>query len=651
MDANGIARGIWRVQVLLSMVFLLQGIALAAPDCTAIAKYRDTELVQNYDRALQQYRLNADAKRDLLNYEQELRSTALWHTSPVGQMKDQVVQVIGAINSLIDNLLKLNPETELPAKAVDGSVLTVKYLLDGLEAGKDIHELLGDETGMAALQYSLMHGTQVEQGVATLIGLEQQVRALAASGAAADALQATIDQQLSNLDTQLAVYDAAMADQVARLSEIARVVSVLDQLCTTPAGMPMVAGLQPYVSSEGTRYVIILGSNSTTVFAAWATSAGPGQPFVVTAYGWTQGGNSGLDDPAQVLPANVTATLVGSDLSIGSGVEALMVEVARQNYLYTLPGYGQPLSSSIAGLVNGVAQDLGYLGFGGPPISDARAFVHDIIPKVVRPYDSGSSNGCPASAQMGIPPYMWSGYEEIACHDGSSFVGYLSEGERILGTTSDGHGMVYTGQFKGTSREGGGVLSLSDGTVVEGKFANDVPVSGHVRYPSGDQYTGGFTNQNLTPQGDGAYWFKSGDVFTGSFSSGHMSQGTYIWANGDVQQGAMANDEFDGQTTITQHDGTVYTGGWSHGHAQGQGTKKLSDGRTFAGNWNNGELPIRSGGSGNRAGNPNPYQTEPYDDNGCEDDPECYRTSMTPGGDDGDFLMKLTTVTPKISPK
>src|ERR1700751_1808003 len=84
---------------------------------------------------------------------------------------------------------------------------------------------------MAALQYSLMHGTQVEIGVATLIDLEQQVSTLAARGAAADALQATIDQQLSNLDTQLAIYDAAMADQVARLSEIARVVSVLDQLC------------------------------------------------------------------------------------------------------------------------------------------------------------------------------------------------------------------------------------------------------------------------------------------------------------------------------------------------------------------------------------------------------------------------------------
>src|SRR5215469_1975290 len=209
-----VARGFWRVRALICMTFLMQGIALAAPDCAAISKYRDTELVQNYDHALAQYRLNSDAKRDLLHHEQELRSTALWHTTPVARMKDQVVQIIGAINSLIDNLLKLNPETELPAKAVDGSVLTVKYLIDGLEAGKDIHALLGDDFAMAALQYSLMQGDQVEKGVATLIDLEQQVSSLAASGAAADALEATIDQQLNNLDTQLAIYDAAMADQV-----------------------------------------------------------------------------------------------------------------------------------------------------------------------------------------------------------------------------------------------------------------------------------------------------------------------------------------------------------------------------------------------------------------------------------------------------
>ena len=216
----------------------------------------------------------------------------------------------------------------------------------------------------------------------------------------------------------------------------------------------MVAGLQPYVSSDGSRYVIILGSNSTTVFTAWATSAGPGQPFVVTAYGWTQGSKSRLDDPAQLFPANLTATFVGSDLSIAPGVEALMLEVGPKNYLSTLPGYGQALTNSTAGLVTGAAQELGYWGFVGPPISDSRAFVHDVIPKVVRPYDAPSSPQCQSTAQMGIPPYMWSGYEEIACRDRSSFVGYRSEGERILGTTSDGSGMVYTGRFKGTNRGG-----------------------------------------------------------------------------------------------------------------------------------------------------------------------------------------------------
>ena len=101
----------------------------------------------------------------------------------------------------------------------------------GLEAGKDIHALLGDDfrDGRVAVFLDAWHSSG-NRG-ATLIDIEQQVSTLAASGAAADALQATIDQQLSNLDTQLAIYDAAMADQVARLSEIARVVSVLDQLC------------------------------------------------------------------------------------------------------------------------------------------------------------------------------------------------------------------------------------------------------------------------------------------------------------------------------------------------------------------------------------------------------------------------------------
>ena len=128
-----------------------------------------------------------------------------------------------------------------------------------------------------------------------------------------------------------------------------------------------------------------------------------------------------------------------------------------------------------------------------------------------------------------------------------------------------------------------------------------------------------------------------------------MIHGSYIHSNGDVQEGPLVDDKFEGQTTITQHDGTVYTGGWSHEHAQGQGTKRFPDGHTVSGNWNSGRLPSRSGG----AGNSNPYQPYPYpySGNGCEDDPDCPGTSVTPGGDDGEYILKLTTQSPKTSPQ
>jgi hypothetical protein len=107
-----------------------------------------------------------------------------------------------------------------------------------------------------------------------------------------------------------------------------------------------------------------------------------------------------------------------------------------------------------------------------------------------------------------------------------------------------------------------------------------------LKLPNGDVYNGAAAN-NL-PEGNGALTKANGDVATGTFHEGTITDGTYKWADGDSYEGTFADGQPDGDGTLTFADGTTYTGTFVAGQPNGQGTFSYPDGREYTGDVQNG---------------------------------------------------------------
>ena len=61
--------------------------------------------------------------------------------------------------------------------------------------------------------------------------------------------------------------------------------------------------------------------------------------------------------------------------------------------------------------------------------------------------------------------------------------------------------------------------------------------------------------------------------------------GKKVYANGDIYEGAWANDMFNGQGRFDHADGDVYEGFWKNSKAHGQGIYISRNGSCYIGEW------------------------------------------------------------------
>merc|ERR1711862_725949 len=125
----------------------------------------------------------------------------------------------------------------------------------------------------------------------------------------------------------------------------------------------------------------------------------------------------------------------------------------------------------------------------------------------------------------------------------------------------------YEGEFKSNQKSGSGALTLSDETVLNGRWLNNIPSdfsSWMITYNNGTIYSGSIAfstdsdsdsssttdyDNNIMPYPDGfgTMHYINGDFYTGNFKNGKRDgKGLCLLENGDSLDGEWKNDEFCG---------------------------------------------------------------------------------------------------------
>ena len=201
------------------------------------------------------------------------------------------------------------------------------------------------------------------------------------------------------------------------------------------------------------------------------------------------------------------------------------------------------------------------------------------------------------------------GYGTIFWYDGSSASGYFSDGEMIRGTIRYTDGCVYEGAVREDfQRHGQGKMKWTDGDWFEGEFyyghvsngtfhSHDGAVyqgsfddewefhdqHGILIWSDGDRYEGAFVHGKR--DGQGTYYYKSGNKFVGTFSKSKRVRGTFYYTDGAIYQGSYDDKELwhDLHGAIKLANGDRYEGGFVNGEKEGKGTYYYNNGNKFVG--------------------------------------------------------------------
>ncbi len=124
------------------------------------------------------------------------------------------------------------------------------------------------------------------------------------------------------------------------------------------------------------------------------------------------------------------------------------------------------------------------------------------------------------------------------------------------------------------------------GNVFIGRARDGQPVSGTVRYPSGETASLDYAARTIT--------FSNGDVYTGDIVGiNRHGKGMMVYKNsGDTYVGDFYEDKIAGSGTFTYRDGDIYTGNFADNKYHGEGKVTFSDGSTYEGRFENG---VKSG--------------------------------------------------------
>lgn len=110
-----------------------------------------------------------------------------------------------------------------------------------------------------------------------------------------------------------------------------------------------------------------------------------------------------------------------------------------------------------------------------------------------------------------------------------------------------------------------------EGNVYQGRFVEGVCCEGKITYANGNVYEGQLDDEE--PDGQGKMMYANGSVYEGQFENGQRyGQGTYISHDGWTYEGQFENNAVHGQGKMIYANGDIYEGQFENNVRHGQGT-------------------------------------------------------------------------------
>lgn len=186
------------------------------------------------------------------------------------------------------------------------------------------------------------------------------------------------------------------------------------------------------------------------------------------------------------------------------------------------------------------------------------------------------------------------GLGAMATDDQSKYHGHFEDGEIVSGTHEEQGGMVYTGSFTDSKREGKGRMT-SDGKVWDCEWSNDLVVAGRGIISStasdGPTYDGHLANGGKQDGRGIRYVSLSGDFYIGDWRDDKkMGKGVHVLPDGSYYQGDFENDKFHGDGSILYGNKSFYRGEFRNGLAHGKGVWRDCTGNSYRGAFEHGKF-------------------------------------------------------------
>ena len=146
------------------------------------------------------------------------------------------------------------------------------------------------------------------------------------------------------------------------------------------------------------------------------------------------------------------------------------------------------------------------------------------------------------------------------------------------------NGSCYNGNWnEDCLMEGYGIYYIKEENVLtEGVWLKGILIYGRIFLSSGDIYEGEITNNVFN--GKGKLKFANGEIYEGDFSEGEMSgEGTYIYPDKTVYKGNMKSGLFQGKGNMKWVNGTEYDGYFNESSFCGEGKIRNIQGEKYEG--------------------------------------------------------------------
>jgi len=163
------------------------------------------------------------------------------------------------------------------------------------------------------------------------------------------------------------------------------------------------------------------------------------------------------------------------------------------------------------------------------------------------------------------------GLGELDMLSGARYTGYFAfgnfEGEGVMRYAD---GSTYSGMWKKGMRCGYGKLVLSNGSVQETFWENNMPLEAVAikqaeRYPA-DSAMSRNCNVEYCASGLGRYVYRSGNVYVGTFRNGiPEGEGKVFYSSGDRYEGGWLNHQPQGKGTMFYASGNILRSFWIGG--------------------------------------------------------------------------------------